>query len=108
MTNYPSVNEVTMYQARCTTCGVIQDEYGNFSAYGDFQNCLDDVVNNSDWFARWTYIPAPTTDNPRNRIGTLEDLLCPNCQRCEVCNSEHCYEHDGHLVCDEHEDHIFA
>lgn len=95
MGNYPALHEVTMYQARCTNCGHIETEYGDFNAWGDPDTPRHDVVENLDWFEVF-------------KDGAAEMLLCPDCQHCEVCGSPRAYGIDDHLVCDEHEDHDFT
>ncbi len=37
----------------------------------------------------------------------FDRILCPRCQTCEVCKAPG-HEVDGHLVCEEHEDHGFT
>lgn len=91
---FSSVHEVTYYQARCTECGRVEDDYGDFSAWGDPEMPHEVVTSHSDWFSP-------------HRVGFVV-LLCPDCQRCEVCGNEQAYEVGDHLVCDEHEDHDFA
>lgn len=99
---------VTYWQARCTKCGHICDEYGDYTAFGDAESAIEHVTDCGEWFSRWTYEPAPTADNPRARIGDLVELLCEDCQQCEVCGSKTAYEHDDHLVCADHEGHDFS
>jgi hypothetical protein len=94
--SFPPLNKVTMYQARCTTCGYIETDYGDFSAWEQPDIPVTDVVENIGWFVRY--------DNSFDPV----ELLCLDCQSCEVCGSDRAYEHDDHLVCDEHEGHDFA
>lgn len=89
---YEPLHEVTMYQARCTSCGYIEEDYGDFSAWGQPDIPVTDVVDNRDWFAL-------------SVEGEVKVLLCPDCCQCEVCGSEECYSADGHLVCEDHEGH---
>lgn len=98
---YDPIHEITMYQARCTGCGHIEDDYGDFTAWTDPGTPIEDVVENRDWFAKWRPVKHGTLDQE------LELLLCPECQHCEVCQSEFAYSVDGHLVCEDHEDHNF-
>jgi len=87
--HYAPLHEVTMYQARCTNCGVTEDEYGDFSCMdSDMVICW--VVENGGWFEG------------------SDKLLCPECQRCEVCGSDRAHESDEHLVCEAHEGHDFT
>lgn len=106
-TKFEPLHEVTMYQARCTNCGTIEDDYGDFSAWSDSGTPIEQVCDNG-WFSRWSYVPNPTPDTPRGRIGTLEELLCENCQHCEVCGGKRAYEIEDHLVCADHEGHNFT
>lgn len=97
-------HEVIMYQARCTNCGYIEDDYGDFSAWRDPDAPRNDVVENRDWFERWI------VDEKKDGVvqSHLEELLCPKCQECEVCQSDSAYSIGDHLVCGDHEDHEFA
>lgn len=88
---YPSVHEVTYYQARCTKCGVIEDDYGEYSAWANAGSAIDSVVDNG-----WYYLREK------------DILLCDKCQQCEVCQDGGAYDIDGHLVCEDHEDHNFT
>lgn len=88
---YEPLHEVTMYQARCTSCGQIEDDYGDFSAWADPDTPVTDVVDNRDWFALYVE-------------GAVKVLLCPECIKCEVCEAEQAYNVGGHLVCEDHED----
>lgn len=92
MTKFEPLNEVTMYQARCTSCGTIEDDYGDYSAWGDPDMPVTQVVENG-WFRRGDDWPP-------------KELLCPDCQRCDSCGAERCYptEDSEHLVCADHED----
>ncbi|AVP42369.1 hypothetical protein SEA_MISHA28_70 [Mycobacterium phage Misha28] len=107
---YPMSAEVTYYRARCTKCGYIETDYGGFSAYSDAGSAIDHVLDAADWFGR----SAPTgelIDFGGGRMGQryqLVELLCPDCQRCEVCGSDKAYPIDEHLVCEQHEGHEFA
>ncbi len=106
MTNFSYEHRIDMYQARCTTCGYIETEYGDYSGFGDVMSCVE-FLEDCEWFARYRHEPKPTPDNPRAIVVHVEELLCPKCQRCEVCGAEHAYEVNDHLVCEEHEGHEF-
>lgn len=106
--NYDPEHRVDYWQARCTNCGHICDDYGEFAAFGDADQAIEQVTAWLDWYSRWTYTPNPTPDNPRGRTATLVELLCPNCQECEICESKNAYDIDDHLVCEDHEDHDFS
>lgn len=95
--NFEPVHEIAMYQARCTSCGYIVEEYGDFSAWGDPDTPRNDVVENCEWFERF-------------ENGELLYLLCPKCQKCDVCGADDAHDVNGddHLVCVDHEDHDFA
>ncbi|MFN3005124.1 hypothetical protein [Mycolicibacterium wolinskyi] len=99
------LHPVTYYQAECTGCGTIVDDYYEYSAVED---PIEWVRENLDWFERTRSEPAPTPELPQREICHTVELLCPGCQKCEICGAEHAYEVDEHLVCDEHEDHDFA
>jgi hypothetical protein len=101
--NYEPEHPVTLYQARCTNCGYIEDDYGEFSAMGAGQ-AIEAVTDYMDWFARWV-VDSREAGTVKSH---MEELLCPKCQRCEVCNAEKAYPIDGdHLVCEDHEDYDF-
>lgn len=87
------IHEVTYYQAKCDGCGTVEDDYGDYTAFGDPGTVIDHVLD-ADWFRKVAADGAET-------------LLCPECQRCEVCESKHAYPVDDHLVCEDHEDHDF-
>lgn len=91
--NFEPLHEVTMYQACCTSCGVIETEYGDFSAWGDPSIPVDSVIENAEWFGQY--------DGHE-----LVALLCPNCQKCEVCGADNAHDinDDDHLVCADHEE----
>lgn len=95
--NYEPLHEVTMYQARCTDCGTIEDDYGDFSAWADPDIPRNSVVENDGWFERF-------------EGNQLVALLCPKCQKCEVCGADdaHDVNDDGHLICGDHEEHDFS
>ena len=101
---YPSVHEVTYYQARCTKCGYICDDYGDFTAYGDPGSPIEEVTA-AGWFAR--YVPTGRTTSTGYPETELSELLCEECQKCEVCRADRAYEVDDHLVCADHEGHEF-
>ena len=83
------INEVTYYQVQCDSCGT-NETGSDYSAWACDGTAIDDAVNH-EWFNRW---PDPY-------------LLCPKCQKCEVCGAQG-YEVDEHLVCEDHEDHEFS
>lgn len=105
---YSPLREVTMYQARCTNCGLIVDDYGDFSCMDD-----DSVINEvrgRGWFERTREEPSPTLNNPDRIIVHTVELLCPDCQACDVCGATdkvHVSDDDEHMVCGDHEDHEF-
>lgn len=93
MSNYAPLREVTMYQARCTECGTVVDDYGDFSAWADPDTPRNSVVENDGWFERFVN-------------NELVDLLCPTCQRCDVCGADDAHDVNGdeRLLCADHED----
>lgn len=94
--NFAPIHEVTMYQARCTSCGYVETEYGDFAAWADEDTARNDVVE-AGWFEKF-------------EDGQLVDLLCLSCLKCDVCGAVDARDvnDDEHLVCAEHEDHDFA
>lgn len=103
--NFDPEHRVDMWQARCTNCGLIVDDYGDFSAWSDADTPRNDVVGNSGWFERWV-VDSKVDGKVQSH---LEELLCPECQECEICSGKPAYDADGdHLVCKEHEDHDFT
>lgn len=105
---YQPVHPVTYYQARCTSCGVIATDYGDFGALSDGGTAIEYARDYCDWFERVREEAAPTPENPRRRIAHTVELLCKACQRCEVCGSDRAYViDDEHLVCADHEGHEF-
>ncbi|QFG09087.1 hypothetical protein I5J49_gp59 [Mycobacterium phage ThulaThula] len=104
---YPMSAEVTFHRARCTKCGYIETDYGDFGAMSDAGSAIDHVLD-AEWFGR----SAPTGElvdigGRMVRRHQLVELICPDCQRCEVCGTAKAYPIDEHLVCAEHEDHEF-
>ena len=88
--NFEPLVEVMMYQARCTNCGYVIDDYGDFS-------CMDDdsvvcAARDSGWFERTHTEPSPRPDNPNAVIVHTDELLCPDCQTCDVCGAK---QNDG-------------
>jgi hypothetical protein len=110
-TRFEPVHEVPGYQARCTKCGYIETEYGDYSSWDDPDTPIEWVRDNYDWFERTRDEPAPTPDNPRRVIVHTVELLCTDCQTCDVCGSTdkvHVSDNDdNHMVCGDHEDHEF-
>lgn len=92
--SFEPIHEVTMYQARCTNCGAIEEDYGDYSCWGEPDIPITDVVENHGWA----------------QLDETDELLCTDCQNCAVCSSPNAYAHeDGkHVVCDDHEDHDFT
>lgn len=62
--NYDPVKVVAFYQARCTNCGKVCDDYGDYSAWGDQGTPVTEVVDCHDWI----------------EIDETDELLCPACQ----------------------------
>lgn len=106
--NFEPEHRIDMWQARCTNCGYIETDYGDYNAWADPGTSIESVTE-AGWFSRWSYAPNPTPDNPRGKTGTLEELLCGGCQECEVCGAKPASGVNGleHLVCPEHEEHEF-
>jgi hypothetical protein len=104
--NFDPEHRVDMWQARCTNCGYIETDYGDHAAWSDADIPRTQVVENWDWFERWV---IDSRENGKVE-SHLEELLCPDCQECEVCGGKHAYcaNDDEHLVCEEHEDHDFS
>lgn len=109
VTNYPSVEAVTYWRARCTTCGT-DAQYSEYSAFDNAGSAIEAARDDCEWFERARNEPAPTPDNPRRTISHTVELLCRDCQRCDVCGADDASvidEGEPHLVCAEHEDHDF-
>lgn len=109
VTKYPPVEAVTYWRARCTSCGAYA-EYYEFGAFSDFGSAIEAARDECEWFDRVACEPAPTADNPRRQLCRTVELLCRDCQRCEVCGSSPAYVLDDgepHVVCEGHEDHDF-
>lgn len=106
--NFEPDHHVDMYQARCTNCGYVETEYGDYSAFDDVGSCIETLEDS--WFVRYRHEAAPTPEVPLRRIAHVEVLLCPSCQECEVCEAKPAYrgDDDEHLICAEHEDQVFA
>jgi hypothetical protein len=106
--NFDYEHRIDMYQARCTNCGYVETDYGDYSGFGDVQMCIETLEDS--WHARYRYEPTPRPDNPNAKIAHVEELLCPSCQTCEVCGASDARDvnDDEHLVCADHEDHNFA
>ncbi|BCF84553.1 MULTISPECIES: hypothetical protein [Rhodococcus] len=102
-----TIKEVTYFIAVCDGCKEDAD-YGDFTAWGDSSSAVE--MAGDDWFERTKVVKEipPCEDHPLGQkiIETVE-LLCPACQKCEICG-ESGYQMDDHLVCDEHEDHDFT
>lgn len=102
-----TIKEVTYFIAVCDGCKEDAD-YGDFTAWGDSSSAVE--MAGDDWFERTKVVKEipQCEDHPLGQkiIETVE-LLCPACQKCEICG-EKGYQMDDHLVCDEHEDHDFA
>lgn len=102
--NYAPVHEVTMYQARCTHCGRVETDYGDYTAMGDPHAPIEQVTEFWGWWEVVEWTPDPNrAEVPNARVGETVELLCPNCQECEVCGAR-AYPLDSHLVCEDHED----
>ena len=54
--NYAPVHEVTMYQARCTHCGRVETDYGDYTAMGDPHAPIEQVTEFWGWWevVEWT------------------------------------------------------
>lgn len=102
-------DEKTFYRAVCDKCGA-KDDDGEFQWWYDKGQACEDVTENSDWFERTRVIKKLPPDDkyPFERIvhATVE-LICTDCRACDVCGTKPAYEMDNHLVCEEHEDHVF-
>lgn len=99
------VKEVTFYSVFCDRC---KEGYegGEFTAWGEESHAIDDAVEYADWFARW--VPNGKLTSNGYPAHDLAELICPGCQKCEVCGSDDAYEANDHLVCQGHEDHDFS
>lgn len=62
--NFYPVKVVAYYQARCTNCGTVCDDYGDFAAWGDRDMPVECVVDYQDWA----------------KVDETDELLCPTCQ----------------------------
>lgn len=100
--SHQPIREVPMYQAQCTSCGALEDDYyGEYSGLCDAKEAIDYVTSECGW---WAPDQSSPTDFPPS------ELLCPACQKCHVCGAGRCYPHDDgkHAVCEQHEDHDFS
>jgi ferredoxin len=107
-TNYPEVQPVTYYRARCTECGAYA-EYCDFGAFADAGSAVEAARDDCDWFERTRREPAPTPEIPNRAIVHTVELLCRDCQKCDACGSAPAYvspDDDEHLVCGDHEDYF--
>lgn len=104
---FASLYPVTLYQAGCTSCGTVVDDYGDYSCLesGDAVSYVREVFG---WFETTRDEPSATPEMPNRVIVHTVELLCPDCQRCEVCGAVNPTETDGHLVCVDHEDYDFS
>lgn len=93
--NFGPVCEITMYQARCTSCGNVYETGDTIVAWSEYIVAIEHATDWGEWFGVWSG-------------GTITALLCPACQHCEVCGAGRAYEIDGHLVCEDHEDNDFS
>ncbi|WP_078344044.1 hypothetical protein [Mycobacteroides chelonae] len=104
--HFEPLRPIAMYQAQCTSCGTVVDDYGDYS-------CMDDdavvsyVCESLGWFEVTRRELSPTPGMPTRVIVHTVELVCPDCQRCEVCGALNPAEIDEHLVCVNHEDHNF-
>ncbi|WP_341513663.1 hypothetical protein AAC389_15780 [Rhodococcus qingshengii] len=102
-----TIKEVTYFIAVCDGCKEDAD-YGDFTAWGDSSSAVE--MAGEDWFERMKVVKEipPCEDHPLGqKIVETVELLCPACQKCEICG-ESGYQMDDHLVCGEHEDHDFT
>ncbi|UVK59820.1 hypothetical protein SEA_ALEEMILY_80 [Gordonia phage Aleemily] len=105
-------HRVDMWQAKCTGCGYIETEYGDYSGWGDPAGAVEQVVD-GDWFQREVVtkvIPADDSYPYERKVYRTVELLCLECvakSKCEVCDEADVYPVDGHLVCEDHEGHDF-
>lgn len=105
-TRFEPLHPITMYRAGCTSCGTVVDDYGDYSCM-DADAAMSYVCESLGWFEVTRREPAPTPEIPNHAVVHTVELLCPDCQRCEVCRAHQAYEIDDHLVCQDHEDHNF-
>lgn len=98
---------VTLYQAGCTSCGAVVDDYGDYSCLQD-DEAVGYVCDRLGWFETTRSESTPTPEMPNLVTVHTVELLCPDCQRCEVCGAMSPAEIDEHLVCVEHEDYDFS
>lgn len=101
--------EKTFYQAVCDKCG---EEYegGEFQWWYDQDQAADNARDDSGWFERKRVIkrlPPSATHPIGSTVYQTVELICDSCQTCDVCGTKPAYELDDHLVCEEHEDHVF-
>ncbi|MGH3953692.1 MAG: hypothetical protein ACRDTI_06615 [Mycobacterium sp.] len=105
-TRFEPLHPVTLYQAGCTSCGTIVDDYGDYSCMDD-DAVVEYVRDCLGWFETTRREPSPTPELPNLVTVHTVELLCPDCQRCEVCGAVNPTETDEHLVCADHKDHDF-
>lgn len=104
---FKPLHPVTLYQAGCTSCGTVVDDYGDYSCM-ESDAAVSYVREVFGWFETVRAEPVPTPGMPGRVILHTVELLCPDCQRCEVCGAVNPVEIDEHLVCLDHEYHDFS
>lgn len=107
--NFEPLKAVTLYQACCTNCGYVQEDYGDFSCMDD--DAVLDAVRSAGWFERTYREASPTPEIPNRTICHTIELLCTDCQKCDVCDDPRAYQQpddEEHLVCEAHESHDFS
>lgn len=100
---------MTYYIAVCDRCQT-EAEYCEYTAFGDAGEAVERAEGECDWFERTVVdtVYPPSEEHPRGlRSYKTIELLCRNCQKCDVCGGDPAYEVDDHLVCEKHENHEF-
>lgn len=107
-----SFNEKMFYQAVCDKCGA-EDDGGDYQYWIEKSQAVEDVTENSDWFERTRVIkrlPPSATHPIGSTVRETVELICTDCRACDVCGTKPAYvgNEENYLVCEEHEDHVFA
>jgi hypothetical protein len=95
--NFGPLHEVTMYQARCTNCGTIIDDYDDYVAFTEPETVIEWAQDYYFWKLTRVFRYKFSGD----------ELLCTECQKREVCQSKPARYDGDHSVCAAHEDHDF-